>query len=142
MLSFSSQPRFLCPPCEGGHGNLFVQNGPLFVVCLLGFWVGFFFKHCRSLGGKIKRGMTLAFQNALLTEISVLDTALFFICAENVVWWPSWVSNLRRGSVPCPSFVPSFFLEAREELCHSLQAEWTPCVPREWRNFSPLVSQG
>lgn len=109
MLSFSSQPRFLCPPCEGGHGNLFVQNGPLFVVCLLGFWVGFFSNTAGPWGGKIKRGMTLAFQNALLTEISVLDTALLFICAENVVWWPSWVSNLRRGSVPCTSFVPSFF---------------------------------
>lgn len=55
MLSFSSQPHFLCPPCEGGHGNLFVQKGPLFVVRLLGFWGFFFFKHCRSLGeGKSK----------------------------------------------------------------------------------------
>lgn len=109
MLSFSSQPHFLCPPCEGGHGNLFVQKGPLFVVGLLSFGV-FFFKHCRSLEGlEIKRGMILAFQNALLAEISVLDTALLFICAGDVVWWPRWVSNLRRGSVPCASFVPSFF---------------------------------
>lgn len=110
MLSFSSQPHFLCPPCEGGHGNLFVQKGPLLVVRLLSFGVFFFFKHCRSLEGlEIKRGMILAFQNALLAEISVLDTALLFICAGDVVWWPRWVSNLRRGSVPCASFVPSFF---------------------------------
>lgn len=54
MLSFSSQPRFLCPPCEGGHGNLFVQNGPLFVVCLLGFWVGFFSNTAGPWGGKSK----------------------------------------------------------------------------------------
>lgn len=121
-----------------------MQKGPLFVVHLLGFW-GFFFQTLQVFGGgKIKRGMTLAFQNALLAEISVLDTALLFICAGDVVWWPRWVSNLYRGSVPCASFVPSFFffLEAREELSHSLQAEWTPCVPREWRDFSPLVSQG
>lgn len=51
MLSFSSQPHFLCPPCEGGHGNLFVQKGPLFVVRLLGFW-GFFFSNTAGLWGR------------------------------------------------------------------------------------------
>uniref|UniRef100_A0A8C9NEC2 Uncharacterized protein n=1 Tax=Serinus canaria TaxID=9135 RepID=A0A8C9NEC2_SERCA len=61
---------------------------------------------------------------------------------RNHIHGPKTLLTRRIPSNPRYQHIKSRLDTGKEELSHSVQAEWPPCVPRERRKFSPLVSQG
>lgn len=117
------QVQFSAPLSEGAHGNSLVPRAALCLCLVCWVCVGFFPNPAGLWGEKWKEEWPWAFQKALLTEISVLDTALLFICVENLGgFFVPFQSH--RGSVPCASFIPSSFFFGGQGGTFSFSAGW------------------
>lgn len=104
MLSFSSQPRFLCPPLWGRPREFICAKWAFVCGLFVGFLGWFFFKHCRSLGGKNQKRNDLGFPKCSLDwDFSAGHCLVFYLC-----WKCCLVAQLGFQSPPRICSVPFF----------------------------------